>query len=762
MVKKSTDENAFRSQQEKKQILRASSVIIDETVSIVTKRAFAFPIYTGSEVITRVFAGLDVVDLQLRKKTKGILVAPYTTVPRSTLVEAIRALNKLTPRSSMNIDDSTSKWAQRRAHIAFSLLRRLISGIGVRQPLRNGISISKQFMIAERDFCSVLRAFVEVDNMDMAHKIMALQERTVDAPDLSSVPYSILIKAYGRLGDASNVQRVWRRTTLAIEPDVIMCNSAIDAFVNCGKLNLAEDIFSAMMKPDLNSMERPSNKLPSPNTRTFNTMLKGYAKAASWEKASKLYKTIEEKGLNWDHITTNTLVSAAVSSGSFDTAESILANHTYTIDAQVDGVQKHYHSRKKHPNVEAYTELLDGYAKAGMLNKALNTLKLMRERDVQPNVYTYSSLIGALARSDKILQAKKMLEFMEYTDHISPNVITYNAFLTGMLTRPEIKKISHNSAAMMDLTVSMETREEEAFHLLSKMTNSGIRPNAVTVASLVEFLSIHCSPSRINVARDLVATLDKAYKGHKYMHDKRVATIFIKAYSISADLDSATIVFSDIHNPDVVALNAYLDACCQCDKIKLAMENFNQICALETRRIAPDVVTYSVIISSLLEYKDNLRAASKVRELYLEMKNVEGILPDTGLVDLILTAMITGGRIGVDKADIKFTLDILRDAESLEWPSGYLERRQKIVRGVILGRVSEVWKLKEDHYGMNSKLEDPLFKKKGWNTVDSGFRLWGGGNNEVSETYKPSRRSKTDEFLESKGWNDMDSGFRLL
>jgi hypothetical protein len=45
----------------------------------------------------------------------------------------------------------------------------------------------------------------------------------------------------------------------------------------------------------------------------------------------------------------------------------------------------------------------------------------------------------------------------------------------------------------------------------------------------------------------------------------------------------------------------------------------------------------------------------------------------------------------------------------------------------------KVWKVKEDYYGMNvesvaEEEEDELFRRKGWNKVDSGFRLWGGGD----------------------------------
>ena len=88
-----------------------------------------------------------------------------------------------------------------------------------------------------------------------------------------------------------------------------------------------------------------------------------------------------------------------------------------------------------HPHVEAYSGLVDGYAKNGRLNKAIATLQLMRKRGVDPNEYTYTSLINALAKADKIEQAKRLNSFMFESDGIAPGVVTYNALFTGMLDR---------------------------------------------------------------------------------------------------------------------------------------------------------------------------------------------------------------------------------------------------------------------------------------------------------------------------------------
>jgi hypothetical protein len=124
--------------------------------------------------------------------------------------------------------------------------------------------------------------------------------------------------------------------------------------------------------------------------------------------------------------------------------------------------------------------------------------------------------------------------------------------------------------------------------------------------------------------------------------------------------------------------------------------------------------------------------------------------------------LVRGGRIGYQPKDIQFALAVIRDSENLDWEPGQFERRKQSVRAELIGRVSEVWKENERWFGMAAAaddVEDELFRKKGWNQVDSGFRLWGGGR----DGFAAGRSDRVvDEFLASKGWNDMDSSFRLI
>jgi len=101
--------------------------------------------------------------------------------------------------------------------------------------------------------------------------------------------------------------------------------------------------------------------------------------------------------------------------------------------------------------------------------------------------------------------------------------------------------------------------------------------------------------------------------------------------------------------------------------------------------------------------------------------------------------------------DLVFTRQVLRDAKQLEWPDGYLQRRERTVDLLFKGRMN---KSSAEH-----EVQDPLFKKKNWNTIESGFPLWGGLGPKAQSS---NSRESPDKFLESKDWNDIDSSFRII
>ena len=761
--------------------------IIDTGFGQVTSHCFTKPYH-----LSKVNLGMEVLQLQLHSAVNipldGVLgdngvasnsiplnVAPFTSIPRGMWLKVLRALtsNEInSSRSSATLrsvrtlgSGDDDKWITP-SNAAFRILQRLVTGKGVRS--------AQQINLDERDFNMVLHAYAALskNQMHSAHRVMALQERTAHAPPLSPVAYSILLKAYGRWRDIKNVEMIILHAQRnRIVPDIVMANTVVDAYVNCGDVEKAREVLHLMT---VESKTKDAYwPLLRPNSRTFNTILKGMAATGDVDEAIEFSKVVQSEGL-WDHVTTNTLVKAAVTAEEFGIAEDILSEHTASFENGNNNARL-----LNHPNIEAYTELVNGYAKAGQIDKALGIMQLMRDRGVDPNEYTYTCIVGALAKSSKVRQAKKMIKYAMKLDLPRKKLTPiYNAFISGLL--------SDNCSDNAEGQTSHAANVIEALSMLQEMQDLNIRPNVASVSIVIDGLG-RCDPPRCDDAKDLVQHLEftqrpKLRTGYNIdyisergisLSNRKIATALIRAYGRGNDIESALKLFRRIRTPDVVALNTIIDACCRCDQLKLALELFGKYFSFDRWNsdlgtlhsaddviaIKPDVVTYTTLLSSLLHLKSK-SATKRAIKMYGEMKQSWMINPDRFLVDTILSSMISVGPNTYNDGEIRFILSVLQDGKSLEWEGRQYERRKRAVRAILVGCSSEV--LKNDDFAfdlMNELAEDPLFKKKGWNEIDSGFRLWGGGDDKVAVE---GEEASVDSFLASKGWNDMDSGFRLL
>ena len=682
------------------------SAFVDEAFQLYTRAAFAS---SSSNCQIRQL-GADAIQLQA---TSSSLVAPYNQVLPRTLLYALRALTSDTS-TSPNLD------------AAFRILQRLVTGVGVRNNMNKN-----RLVVSEKDFNRVLHAFCHANRLDMAHRIVALQRKTSHAPPLSPVAYSILIKAHGVHGDLAQVEACLEAVQRDdILPDTIFWNTVLDAYINCKAVDQAQALFEQLTTTS--SSATTDRQRPPANRRTYNTMLKGYANAGMVQEALNLSADMKKAKL-WDSITTNTLVHACLVSHDFATAHDILRQHTF-----------HGKPQREHPNVPAYTALLDAYAKDGKLDQALGVLQLMRTQSVSPNEITYACLIAGLARHNKMNQTKKMLSFMSGIG-IPPTCVTYNAMISALVGMDEASAY-HGHAEPMD------SRVDEALAVLRQMIQSGVHPNVVTASTIVEALG-RCSPPRISVANLLIDKLER--RAMIPVAHPQVVTATVRACGQAQDMTAALAAFAKLTQPDVVSINAMLDVCGKCQRESLARQTFehyfrNQHKRSGGTRQSPDVVTYSVLLAPLLKTMQT-ESIARVRKLYREMQTRDKIHPDTTLIDIVLRGMLRFGRSTNEfsRKDARFVVCVLRDAESLKWEEGQLQRRKRVVRAFLSDRFRQhhVWNQAE------TEPTDDLFERKGWNRVDSSFTLF---------PQKPGKDHETDGFLSSHGWNDVDSGFRVL
>lgn len=732
---------------------------IDQIFQAFTKKAFLEP-YREQNARRRIMIGMNVLSLQLSSS----LATPYNTIPKRVYLDALRAVTVINESQHPAANRGNTTFGNDSSYSAFRILQRLVSGVGVRgRDAKTGKYSNAN--LQEKDFNMVLNSFSNVGKMEMAHRVVALQERTENAPPLSPVAYSILLKGYGRLRDLRNVEMTAKHAQMNdIVPDTIMLNSLIDAYVNCQAIGKAKSLFyfvtnregGASFDQETFQFVQGDGSIPEANRRTYNIMLKGLANEGSLEECLQLSQKIQELGM-WDTVTTNTLVHAAVLQKNFTIAEKVLSEYTVTAAS----VSAKRNRRQRHPNVEGYTALVDGYSKAGDLKKALEVLQTMKGMDVEPTEVTYTCLVAAFARQGRFDKARAMMDYMEKIADLKPGVVTYNAFISGVLSDC-LGDSERKSAMERDFSSADSTDEQvnEALRIFYSMMKAGIPPNEVAVAMIVLAMG-GCRPApRIDEAKALVSRLES--NGIiDLAKSEKITTAMVQACGYGGDIKGVLESYQKLKRPDLIALNTFLDACCRCSNYQAAMKTFYHYFGrgevAGTSALKPDVITFSILICVLLR-KDTFKTSLEAGELYDRMKEDYSTLPDKPMVDQVLKTIIRGGKL--QKKDIPLVARIVRDAEKMKWGPNQLERRKRAIQEVLSSRSGlDVWGDEDDNTLRQAvKSEDLLFKRKGWNSVDSGFRLWGRGCMEIRERDDACM----DKFLESKGWNNVDSGFRIF
>lgn len=639
------------------------------------------------------------------------LAKPYSLVPKRTLLETLKGLTAQSMSENNNIMQSRLT----KTDAAYRILQRLITG--------NGVRARQPAPLYEADWNRVLGAFCRDGRMDRAHQLVTLHSRQ-KIHSLSAVTFSILLRAHGQLGQYQHILHVWNHAhNLGIRPDTIMMNTLLNAFIECGKLKEALQLFEELKHARIGGyfVEGP----PPANSRTYNTLLKGLAACGKLEEALSLGEEMRLSGL-WDFVTTNTLVHAALVVKDYAAAESILESHTIL---RVD-------QPRRHPNVDSYTELLDAYCKAKQMDKAMSILKLMRERGVEPTEVTLTCLIAGFGRTNNLDQALKTLDTM-YSEGMQPSCFVYNALISAILETNETKVADESADRLVDQTLLV----------LKSMIQAGVQPDEVTVSTLVSAFG-QCTPPRLDAAKMLVSKWER--QSGIGLGSKKVATALIKTCAAGKDLAGALKVFKSVKDPELITVNAFLDAACRCGNDHVAIRTFDHY--FQKGCMQPDVISFTPLISSLLS-RGTSRAALQAYSLYRDMKAKWVISADNALIDIILRSVVRISRSrSLTREEVSFVALVLRDADHLIWEDGQLERRRRVIRGVLGERLRSAWAEQLESTSSSQSDKDELFRRKGWNEVDSGFRLWGTSKN----------RDSSDAFLRSKGWNDVDSGFRFL
>lgn len=390
---------------------------------------------------------------------------------------------------------------------------------------------------------------------------------------LSPVGYSVLLKAHGRMENRRSVGRVVREIfvgTNAVHVDNVLLNSAADALVRCGEVDVARRLvcsekFKALV-----------------DVRSFNIVMKGVVGRDGVEKGFNVVEVMRGRGLVPNAVTRNTLVDACRVDGDLERAVKVAGGDLG------GGLQGQI----------VRTSLAEGLVGKGRVDEALEMV------GSEASDISICAVIGACFRNGRGSEAVRVFERALEKGDVGCGVV--KAYVGGLCRTGGIRGV------------------RKAVRVLETVGAVDVECYNVVVEGLVKV-------GDLDGAETVVKGMRRG--GRRGVEGNVVTmTILIKGFGEGGDFAKARGYFGEIFDRglivDRVALNAFLSVCCRVGEVESG-ERILRFMEEKGGGVAPTVFSYTPIMGGFLK-EGKMKEAWDV---YGRMKG-EGIRVNRFVVDM--------------------------------------------------------------------------------------------------------------------------------
>ncbi|XP_073141053.1 pentatricopeptide repeat-containing protein At3g21470-like [Henckelia pumila] len=295
-----------------------------------------------------------------------------------------------------------------------------------------------------------------------------------------------LVDMYGKCGDIVSSRNVFDYMP---ERNVVTWNAMIGGYVRNGDMGSAFGLF-----------EKMEGRTPV----TWNEMIGGYGKNGDMAMARRVFESVPE-GLK-NVVTWTVMVDGYVRNGNMEGAEEVYEvmpeRNFYVCSVMVSGYfrkgdvvrGREFFDRMRSRNLVCWNSLIAGYAQNGMSAEALDAFTNMRGERFEPDEVTIVSVLSVCAQSG-MLEVGKEIHEMIVDKGIDLNEYVVNG-LVDMYAKcgdlgnarlifegsPSINYATWNS---LITGFSIHGHFKEALEFFTKMEVSGIKPDGVTILSVL-------------------------------------------------------------------------------------------------------------------------------------------------------------------------------------------------------------------------------------------------------------------------------------
>ena len=382
--------------------------------------------------------------------------------------------------------------------------------------------------------------------------------------------------------------------------------------------------------------------------------------------------------------------------------------------------------------------------------------RAMRDRGVARSAVTYAELFRAVGgtghhaedSSSRVEVVRRLWGAME-TEKIRPSHVTYNVALAALLQNGNAPTGVDEAHLAAGLDLAKRMRHDDTVGWTATTLN-------VVLGALFAAPPEPRQPSYDNPTVDRRSKGDRAKRAEALLAgandaaswlpapDAATWTIALRARARRGDLDGARLAWRSLRNAphlrvDAIAANTFLGALCGCGALGDAAQLLGDMRRGDDDKLPrPDAVSYGVVLRALANAQ-RPAAAAKCLDLFHDLPNHVPL--DSGLVRSALLACAataaapSGDRENVFDFGLRARPDVAAAKAVLDSLDGRLDAdhitKLRLFAHQTLTRFdTETWKGNEyDRYAppaapRRTPRSDKIFRDKGWNSVESGFKLF--------------------------------------
>ncbi|KAL1352507.1 hypothetical protein HN51_016503 [Arachis hypogaea] len=318
--------------------------------------------------------------------------------------------------------------------------------------------------------------------------------------------------------------------------DQLLIRNLIQISSSYGKLNYAKLVFE---------------QLNSPDTFTWNVMIRAYTRFGSPEKALILFTIMVSKGIELDKFTYPFVINACIVSSATDFGKVVQAlaikmgfwNDTYVQNT-----------------------MMNLYFKCEDADNGHKVFDKMRVQEV----VSWTTAIGGLVACGRLEAARRLFEEMP-----SKNVVSWTAMIDGYVRHQQ---------------------PMEAFDLFERMRLDGVQPNEFTLVSLIKACAEMGSLKLGKWIHDYAFNND-------FKLDPFLGTALIDMYSKCGSLDDARQVFDTMEAKNLATWNTMITSLGVHGLRNEALELFEEMLNNKSNEV-PDAITFVGVLNACLQLND--------------------------------------------------------------------------------------------------------------------------------------------------------------